>query len=141
MLMLMGEMQANKCTDAMANVYLSAEPKVKVQLTDAEHIRAEAEEHYLFDFSKPITRWALAEVAKTVQHIANVSCLPKEEMQVFARDSLIRQNIGAGKQDKDSYDTYVLTGYENEAINVQMDLATSMKAVYEKLGDLPSSNW
>jgi hypothetical protein len=37
---------------------------------------------YNFDFSKPSTRWALAEVAKSVQHIANISCLPKEEMQV-----------------------------------------------------------
>lgn len=37
---------------------------------------------YSFDFSKPTTRWALAEVAKAVQHIANISCLPKEEMQV-----------------------------------------------------------
>ena len=37
---------------------------------------------YKFDFSKPSTRWALAEVAKSVQHIANISCLPKEEMQV-----------------------------------------------------------
>ncbi len=37
---------------------------------------------YQFDWTKPSTRWALAEVAKTVQHIANISCLPKEEMQV-----------------------------------------------------------
>jgi hypothetical protein len=37
---------------------------------------------YEFDFSSPVTRWALAEVAKTVQHIANISCLPKDEMQV-----------------------------------------------------------
>ncbi|RYY83275.1 hypothetical protein EON63_11615 [archaeon] len=37
---------------------------------------------YSFDFTKPTTRWALAEVAKTVQHVANISCLPKEEMQV-----------------------------------------------------------
>ena len=37
---------------------------------------------YEFDYTKPTTRWALAEVAKSVQHIANISCLPKEEMQV-----------------------------------------------------------
>ena len=37
---------------------------------------------YAFDYMKPSTRWALAELAKTVQHIANISCLPKEEMQV-----------------------------------------------------------
>jgi hypothetical protein len=37
---------------------------------------------YQFDWSKPSTRWALAEVAKCMQHIANISCLPKEEMEV-----------------------------------------------------------
>lgn len=121
----------------MQSVYLSTDANI----TEAAHIRAEAEEHYLFDFSKPVTRWALAEVAKTVQHIANISCLPKEEMQAFAKDSLIRQNIGAGKQDKDSYDTYILTGYENETINVQVDLAAHMKHVYEIVGQLGSSNW
>lgn len=130
--------QATKCTDAMRNVYLSCESKVAVE---AAHIRAEAEEHYLFDFSKPVTRWALAEVAKTVQHIANISCLPKEEMVAFARESMIRQNIGTGKQDKDSYDTYVFTGYENETINAQVEMATQMKLVYEQLGGLGTSNW
>jgi hypothetical protein len=39
-------------------------------------------DYYAFDYSKPTTRWALAEVAKTVQHIANISCLPNEEMLV-----------------------------------------------------------
>lgn len=40
------------------------------------------DESYSFDVSKPNTRWALAEVAKTMQHIANISCLPTEEMFV-----------------------------------------------------------
>lgn len=121
----------------MQNAYLTPETKPATEAA----IRAEAEEHYLFDFSKPVTRWALAEVAKTVQHIANISCLPKEEMQAFAKDSLIRQNIGAGKQDKDSYDTYVLTGYEQETISVQVELAAQMKRVYEFVGELGPSNW
>jgi hypothetical protein len=42
-------------------------------------------DYYSFDYSKPTTRWALAEVAKTVQHIANISCLPNEEMQVSVK--------------------------------------------------------
>jgi hypothetical protein len=121
----------------MSGVYLATDP-VAASPTSAQTY---AEEHYLFDFTKPMTRWALAEIAKTVQHIANISCLPKEEMQVFARDSLIRQNIGAGKQDKDSYDTYVLTGYENESINVQVELAQLMKHVYGHIGALPACSW
>ncbi len=60
---------------------------------------------------------------------------------MFARDSLIRQNVGIGAQDKDSIDTYVLTGYEMNTVNTQIFIATRIKEVYEKLGDLPAGNW
>lgn len=96
---------------------------------------------YTFDYMKPSTRWALAELAKTVQHIANISCLPKEEMQAFARESLVRQNIAIGAQDKESYESHVFTGYENNTINTQTYLATRIKEVYEKFGQLPPGNW
>lgn len=84
-----------------------------------------------------MTRWALAEVAKAVQHIANISCLPNDEMQSFARDSMMRQNIGAGTMDKESYDTHVFTGYEMDIIQQQIDLALEMKRIYTALGSLP----
>lgn len=123
------------------------------------------DESYSFDVSKPNTRWALAEVAKTMQHIANISCLPTEEMfvscrrdalggfllyspsfslvvvQNFAKESLIRQNIQAGLQDRDSYDTHQLTAYEEETINIQLQIAGKIKEGYERLAELPSGNW
>ena len=99
------------------------------------------DESYSFDVSKPNTRWALAEVAKTMQHIANISCLPTEEMFNFAKESLIRQNIQAGLQDRDSYDTHQLTAYEEETINIQLQIAGKIKEGYERLAELPSGNW
>lgn len=99
------------------------------------------DDEYSLDMTKPNTRWALAEVAKTMQHIANISCLPTEEMFSFARESLIRQNIQAGLQDRDSYDTHQLTSYEEETINVQLQIAGKIKEGYERLADLPSGNW
>lgn len=52
-----------------------------LNLSDYDALDGE-DESYSLDFSKPNTRWALAEVAKTLQHIANISCLPTEEMFV-----------------------------------------------------------
>ncbi len=61
--------------------------------------------------------------------------------QAFARDSLLRQNIAAGFQDKDSYDTHVFTGLETETIACQISIASKIKEVYERLGDLPPGKW
>ena len=54
---------------------------------------------------------------------------------------MIRQNIQSGMQDRDSYDTHQLTYYEEEAIHIQLLVASKIKEGYEKLGELSSGHW
>lgn len=74
---------ASKCVEMMKNNIIPKQQQSVVRQTLLSEASLDGDEaNYSFDFTKPQTRWALAEVAKSTQHIANISCLPKEEMMV-----------------------------------------------------------
>lgn len=133
----------NECidneTDAVgllgSNTDESNDVRTKVQTADAE-----------LDFisswslaSNPTTVWALAELASTVQKVANISCLPHNEMKDLAEDGLIRQLVSGGILDKENADTHIFDVSEQQYIDDQVHLATEIKSVYAQVGQLGSS--
>lgn len=81
-------LQASQCLEVFqAKKFTLSVAEVQYQeaLQNSKAVEGDDMSIYSFDFTKPTTRWALAEAAKGMQHIANISCLPKEEMHVSTR--------------------------------------------------------